>query len=46
MNMGWRTENCVTLVAMVALILGLYWMGAGAMSFWGFLMLFNINGPR
>jgi hypothetical protein len=43
--MRWAyAENIATVLGMVALILGLYAMGAGGWSFWGLLLLFNLNG--
>lgn len=42
---GWQIENCVTIVATVALVLGALALGAGAHSFWGLLILLNINSP-
>lgn len=45
----WRwayVENIATLVAMVALILGLWWLGAGGWSLWGLLLLLNMNSSR
>lgn len=36
-------ENCITLLITAALILGLYKMGAGGWSFWGLVLLMNIN---
>jgi hypothetical protein len=38
-------ENMVTIAATAALVLGLYWLGAGAHAGWGFLLLVNINTP-
>lgn len=36
-------ENCVTVVATAALVLGLYALGAGGWSAGGFLLLANLN---
>lgn len=36
-------ENIVTIIAMVCLIFGLFWFGAGGWSLWGFLLMFNLN---
>lgn len=36
-------ENIVTLAATAAIVLGLYYMGAGGHSFWGLLLLLNIT---
>lgn len=36
-------ENCITLLLMTIVILGLYYMGAGNSSFWALLMLLNIG---
>lgn len=37
-------ENIVTIIAMAATILGLYWMGAGLHCFWALAFLLNVNG--
>jgi hypothetical protein len=45
----WRwvvIENIATIAGMVALILGLYAMGAGGWSLWGFVLLANLNSVR
>lgn len=39
----WQIENCITLVCIVILVLGLYAMGAGGQSFWAMGLLLNIN---
>ena len=39
----WRIENCVTLVCTTALILGLYALSHDMNSFWGLLLLINLN---
>lgn len=36
-------NNVVTIIATVAIVLGLYAMGAGAASLWGLLLLLNIE---
>ncbi len=36
-------ENMVTLAVCAAIVLGLYYMGAGGWSGAGFLVLFNLN---
>lgn len=36
-------ENIATIVGTVALVLGLWWMGAGGWSFFGLLLMLNIN---
>ena len=41
----WQIENCITLACIVILVLGLYAMGAGGLSFSAFLLLLNINFP-
>lgn len=37
-------ENIFTLFAIVCIVLGLYSMGAGWLSFVGLLLMFNLNG--
>jgi len=39
----WRLENMVTLICTAALVLGLYAMSGSWHSYWGLLMLLNIN---
>lgn len=39
-------ENVATMIATAAIVLGLYYMGAGAWSFLGFLLLLNMNYPK
>lgn len=36
-------ENIATLIITAVTVLGLYWMGAGAWSFWGLVILLNVN---
>ena len=36
-------ENIVTLLVCAAIVLGLFYMGAGAHAGWGFLALLNLN---
>jgi hypothetical protein len=36
-------ENIATLIVSAALVLGLYWMGAGGWAGIGFAVLFNLN---
>lgn len=43
---SWQIENCITLICIVILALGLYAMGAGGISLWAFLLLLNINYPQ
>ena len=43
MPLGAYIENCATILATAALILGLFWMGAGAWSGLGAGLLFNLN---
>lgn len=38
-------ENVVTMLCMTALILGLFWMGAGGWSLCGLLLFMNMNYP-
>jgi hypothetical protein len=38
-----HVENIVTIIVTAALILGLYWMGAGGWSLWGLLLMGNLN---
>ncbi len=43
----WRLailENIATLVATAAIVIGLYWLGAGAWCFWGLALMVNLNG--
>lgn len=44
--MNYRTENCVTLLATAATIVGAYAFGAGDNAWWGLLLLLNINTPK
>jgi hypothetical protein len=49
MTKGLVIENCVTIVATVALILGLRMLGVGAWSWFGLVLMLNINytgGPE
>ncbi|WP_158255417.1 hypothetical protein [Rhodopseudomonas palustris] len=39
-------ENIVTISAAAAVVLGLYYMGAGGWAASGFLLLLNLNGPN
>lgn len=39
-------ENVATLVAIVAVTLGLYWMGAGGWSLCGLLLFLNMNSVK
>lgn len=41
--MNWRTENCVTLIVIACLILGLFYMSHSWHSLWALLLLLNIN---
>lgn len=41
-----HVENMVTLAVCGAVVIGLYAMGAGAWSFWGLVVLLNLNTPR
>jgi hypothetical protein len=36
-------ENCVTVASTAALVLGLFYMGAGGHAGWGFLLLANLS---
>ena len=40
---SWRIENCITLLATAATIVGAYAFGAGGHAWWGLLILMNIN---
>lgn len=40
---GKRIENCLTIIGTVALVLGLYALGAGGHAGWGFLLMANMN---
>jgi len=40
---GWKIENCVTVIATAALVLGAMALGAGGHSWWGLLLLLNLN---
>jgi len=43
---AWPTiENCVTIGATAALVLGLYALGADLYAFLGLLLLLNLNRP-
>lgn len=42
---SWRIENCVTIVATVALILGLYALSNSWYSLFGFGLMMNVNSP-
>jgi hypothetical protein len=44
--MDWRTENAVTVICTVVLVLGLYGMSGSWHSFWGALLLLNVNYPK
>ena len=39
----WWIENIVTVIAITAIVLGLYAMGAGGFSAVGFILFFNLN---
>lgn len=39
-------ENIATMAFTAAIVLGLYYMGAGWLSLSGFILLFNMNNPR
>lgn len=39
----WRKENIYTMAICAALVFGLYFIGAGGHSFWGLLILLNLN---
>lgn len=43
---GWQIENCVTVIATVACVLGLYWMSKNFNSLWAGLILLNLNYPK
>lgn len=43
--MNRRTENIATLAITGATMVGLYFAGAGAHSFWALVMLLNMNTP-
>lgn len=46
MDVKWLViENIVTILLTAAVVLGLYWMGAGGWSFLGLLFLINLNSP-
>lgn len=45
MSKWYVIENSVTMVAMVALVLGLYSLGAGGWSLWGLVLMMNLNTP-
>lgn len=38
-------ENCITIIATAALVLGLYSLGAGGWAAGGFLLMINLNFP-
>lgn len=40
---SWRIENCVTLAATAAIIVGAYAFGAGGYSWLGLWLLLNLN---
>jgi fatty acid desaturase len=40
---GRQIENCVTVIATAALVLGAMALGAGGHSWWGLLLLLNLN---
>lgn len=42
----WRKENVATMACTVALVLGLYALGAGGDSFLGLALLLNLNHPK
>ncbi|WP_153260325.1 hypothetical protein [Comamonas testosteroni] len=39
----WQIGNCVTVIAIAALVLGAMALGAGGHSCWGLLLLLNLN---
>ena len=42
----WRIENCVTMLATAAIIVGAYAFGGGGYSWNGLLLLLNLNTGR
>lgn len=40
---SYRIENCVTLVCIVALVLGLYAMSGSWHALWGLILMLNLN---
>jgi len=43
---AYMQENVATMAISAALTLGLYWLGAGNHSFWGLVLLLNLNYVR
>ncbi len=43
---GWQIENIFTLFVTVLGMVGLYFAGAGAKSFWALVFLINLNTPK
>lgn len=39
----YRKENCITLLATAATIVGAYAFGAGGHAWWGLVLLLNLN---
>ena len=44
--MNWRTENALTMICMLILVLGLYSMSHSWHALWGMLLMLNINYPK
>jgi high-affinity Fe2+/Pb2+ permease len=40
---SWQKENILTMICIVVLVLGLYWMSHSWHALWGLLLLANIN---